>query len=387
MSCFRKYHLMKTSPSTTKENSMKPSILDKELAAAFCKEHKIAPFRLKQIYVAIFKQHIIEFADMTTLSLADRELFAEHFCIVPLSLNEAIHDEETTKFLFETSDGQIVETVMMYHIHHAESDTVLNRLTLCISSQVWCNVWCIFCVTWKMWLLKNLHWTEILGQVLYANNFATKKFWKKEDGTRHAVRNIVFMGMGEPMLNYNAVKITCEFLTDTVYLWLSRKRVTISTSWVIPPMQQFIKDWLPVSLAFSLHSPDQELREKLVPTIAKHYTIPKLMDVLNEYIRVTGNKVFFEYVMLRDTNDSEEIAHMCGKLLKWMHAHLNLIPYNKNPAIDMKESSMSTIKRFQHIVMTYWLPVTIRKNMWRKANSACGQLWYQKVMENMGKEK
>lgn len=357
----------------------KPSILDQEQALAFCKEHKIAPFRLKQIYTAIFKHHIIDFADMTTLSKDDRTLFEQHFCIVPLTLKDALHDEETTKFLFETSDGHVVETVMMYHIHHAESDQILNRLTLCISSQVGCNVWCVFCVTWKMGLLKNLHWTEIIGQVLFANNFAKQKFGKKDDGTRHSVRNIVFMGMGEPMLNYPAVRTVCEFLTDTTYLWLSRKRVTISTSWVIPPMQQFIKDELPVSLAFSLHSPDQTLREELVPTIAKHYTIPKLMDVLREYTRVTGNKVFFEYVMLKDTNDSEELAHMCGKLLRTLPSHLNLIPYNENPAIDMQESDMKTIQKFQKIVMSYWLPVTIRKNMGRKVKSACGQLGYEKV--------
>lgn len=160
-----------------------------------------------------------------------------------------------------------------------------------------------------MGLKKNLHWTEIIGQVLYVNNFIKTKLGKKDDGTLHKIRNIVFMGMGEPMMNYPNVRETVCYLTDTKYLGLSRKRVTISTSGILKPLREFVEDNLPVSLAFSLHSPNQELREELIPVMAKINPLDKLMEILDQYTTNTGNKIFFEYVMIKDRNDSKEIAH------------------------------------------------------------------------------
>lgn len=333
----------------------------------------------------IFVNHNTDFDDMTTLSKDLRVALKERFSIIPLGVDKIIEDDETSKFLFTTADNNVVEAVLMYHFHIDEitGHKKLNRMTLCISSQVWCNVGCIFCVTGKLWLKKNLHRTEILGQVLYINNYIKKKLGKKEDGTLHKIRNIVFMGMGEPMMNYPNVKKVCEYLTDTKYLGLSRKRVTISTSGVVPQLQKFVADDLPVSLAFSLHAPDQKLREELVPTIAKFYTLDALMEVFDAYTTKTGNEVFYEYVMLRDKNDTDAMAHLTGKLLQWRAAHLNLIPYNENPAIQLSESDPKQIRRFQSIVKSYWVPVTIRENMGRKKKSACGQLWYEKVLELM----
>lgn len=146
-------------------------------------------------------------------------------------------------------------------------------------------------------------------------------------------------------------------------------------------MQKFVEDKLPVSLAFSLHAPNQELREELVPTIAKFYTLDKLMAVLDAYTSTTGNEVMYEYVMIKDTNDMDIIAHQTGKLLKWRKAHLNLIPYNENPAIQLQESDPKQIRKFQKIVLSYWVPVTVRENMGREKKSACGQLGYEKVLE------
>ena len=145
-------------------------------------------------------------------------------------------------------------------------------------------------------------------------------------------------------------------------------------------MQKFIEDKLPVSLAFSLHAPNQELREELVPTIAKFYTLDKLMAVLDEYTTKTGNEVMYEYVMIKDKNDSDSIAHQAGKLLQWRKAHLNLIPYNENPAIQLQESDPKQVRKFQSIVLSYGVPTTVRENMGREKKSACGQLWYEKVV-------
>ena len=366
---------------------MKQSIFDQNAVEQFRKEHKIQPFRIRQIFAHIFNHAAITFEEMTTLSKELREQLDELFFIVPLEIDEIIDDDETTKFLFKTETGEVMESVLMYHLHTEQrtQERKINRMTLCISSQVGCNVGCIFCVTGKMWLKKNLTMEEILGQVLYVNNFIKQKFGKKDDGTLHAIRNIVFMGMGEPLLNYPNVKIVCEYLTDTKYLGLSRKRVTISTSGVLPPLLQLIEDKLPVSLAFSLHSADQTLREELVPTIAKHYTLDKLMDAMDNYTESTGNKIFYEYVMIKDKNDSRELAHLCGKLLqpRAANAHLNLIPYNENPAIDLEESTEARIKKFKDIVESYKVTVTVRQNMGREAKSACGQLGYEKVKKKV----
>lgn len=378
---------------------IKQSFFDPVALEAFRKEHKIEPYRIKQAYDAIFKQSIIDFKEMTVLSKELRDLFDTHFTIIPLKEVKLVEDDETSKFLFETSTGEVLESVLMYHFHQKRDQQTfnnvlqvedaedgwqeLNRMTLCISSQVGCAVGCIFCVTGKMGLKKNLHRTEILGQVLYINNFIKSRLGKKEDGTLHKIRNIVFMGMGEPMMNYPAVRETIGYLTDTKYLWLSRKRVTVSTSGILKPLLEFIEDNLPVSLAFSLHAPTQELREELIPVMAKVNPLDKLMDALDIYTKKTGNKIFYEYVMIKDRNDMKEVAHELGKLLKHRDAHLNLIPYNENPAIDLEESTPERIKKFRDIVESYKVKVTVRENRGRKAKSACGQLGWEKVSEKL----
>ncbi len=164
---------------------------------------------------------------------------------------------------------------------------------------------------------------------------------------------------------------------------MSRKRVTVSTSGILKPLLEFIEDNLPVSLAFSLHAPTQELREELIPVMAKVNPLDKLMDALDIYTKKTGNKIFYEYVMIKDRNDMKEVAHELGKLLKHRDAHLNLIPYNENPAIDLEESTPERIKKFRDIVESYKVKVTVRENRGRKAKSACGQLGWEKVSEKL----
>ncbi len=395
--------------------SQKYSFFDPVALEAFRKEHKLEPYRIKQITDAIFKQSIIDFQEMTILSKEMRDLFDAHFEIISLQVSKLVEDDETSKFLFETSTGEILETVLMYHYHDnskklfaaneklhtnkgyhkvemtKESDDdegqELNRMTLCVSSQVGCAVGCIFCVTGKMGLKKNLHRTEILSQVLYVNNFIRSKLGKKEDNTLHKIRNVVFMGMGEPLMNYPAVRETIWYLTDTKYLWLSRKRVTLSTSGILKPLLEFIEDGLPVSLAFSLHAPTQALREQLIPIMAKVNPLDKLMAALDSYTKKTGNKIFYEYVMIKDRNDMKEVAHEMGKFLQHRDAHLNLIPYNQNPMIELEESTPERIKKFKDIVESYKVKVTVRENRGRKANSACGQLGWEKVTEKLSEIK
>lgn len=184
-------------------------------------------------------------------------------------------------------------------------------------------------------------------------------------------------------MNYPAVKQTIHYLTDTRYLGLSRKRVTVSTSGILKSLQEFIADALPVSLAFSLHAPNQTLREELIPFIAKANPLDKLMEAMDDYTHKTGNKIFYEYVMIKDRNDTRQIAHEVGNLLQKRSAHLNLIPYNENPAIELEESTPERIKKFRDIVESYKVTVTVRENRGRKAKSACGQLGREKVTQTL----
>jgi len=343
----------------------------------YAKQYKLQPFRVKQIFYELFKNQNIDWNEMTTLSKDLKDNLSKNFDIINLQVDKTLEDSQTTKFSFKTFDWFLIEAVLMYHWskHH---EWKLNRITLCLSSQIWCPMWCAFCVTGKMWLTRNLTWQEIISQVLYVNNYVKKKFGKKEDGILWAVRNVVFMWMGEPLLNYENVKKSIEILLQRERLSLSKRHITISTVGVVSGIKRLIQDKLDCKLAISLHAPDQELRQKIVPN-AKVHEMQELMDVLNEYVKATDNRLFYEYIMIRGVTDGEENANKLIKLLNGQLCHVNLIPYNENPMVDFKESSTSQISKFKSILETGWLTVTIRDSMWREVNSACGQLWYDSV--------
>ncbi len=219
----------------------------------------------------------------------------------------------------------------------------------------------------------------MISQVLFANNYVKQKFGKQEDGTLYSVRNIVFMGMGEPLLNYENVKKAIEImLRQEAGLSLSRRHVTISTIGIIPGIKQLIKDEIPVKLAISLHAPNQALRDKLMP-IAKAYPLDELNKVMSEYVRASDNRIFYEYIMIKNMTDKPELAKELVTMLRGKLAHVNLIPYNKNPAIDLVESDIATIENFKKILETGGLTVTVRDSLGRKMKGACGQLWYEKL--------
>lgn len=359
---------------------MKYSILDNEQLEIFRKQHGLQPFRLKQIIHEVFANSNINFEDMTTLSKELRTELDETFETIPFKVHNIIDNDDTTKIAFETKDGHIVESVIMYHTHEKEDwDIKLNRITLCISSQVWCPVGCIFCVTWKLWMSRNLDYTEIIWQLLFANNFIKNKCGKKEDWSLNKVRNIVFMWMWEPFLNYENMKKSIQIMLEQNKFSLSRRHITISTSWVIPWIEKMLDDQIDVMLAISLHAPNQDLRNKLIPTISPKYDLPSLMNAINTYIDSTWNRIFYEYIMIKWLTDTPELAQQLSKLLKWQLCHINLIPYNENPAIDIHESATSDIQKFKEILEKNGLTVTIRASMWRDKKWACWQLGYEKV--------
>ncbi len=359
---------------------MLPVIFDEDILLKYAKEHKIQPFRVKQIFYELFKNQNIDWDSMTTLSKDMRKELSNKFDILNLTIDKVLEDEQTTKFSFKTLDWYFIEAVLMYHwSKHVKWK--LNRITLCLSSQVGCPMWCAFCVTGKMWLKRNLTWQEIISQVLYVNNYIKNKFWKKEDGTLRAVRNIVFMWMWEPLLNYDNLKKTIEILLQRERFSLSQRHITISTVWVIDGIKKLIQDKIGVWLAVSLHAPIQNLRETIVPS-ARVHQIPELMEVLNDYIKATNNRIFYEYIMIKWVTDGEANAKALVKLLKWQLCHVNLIPYNENPLVDFQETSIKEIQNFKQILEDGGLTVTIRDSMGREVKSACGQLGYSSVVSD-----
>ncbi len=362
---------------------MKTSILDAGKLQTFAKEHKLQPFRIKQIYQEIFKNQNINFADMTTLSKDLRDDLDKDFSVVTLQADKIIEDKISTKIWFQTHDGHMIEAVILYHRQHEKynknDQEKLNRITLCVSSQVGCPMWCIFCVTGKLGFKRNLTRDEIVSQILFANQYIKQKFGKQEDWTLFGVRNVVFMGMGEPLLNYENVKKSIEImLRQEAGLSLSRRHITISTAGIIPGIRQLIKDEIPVKLAISLHAPNQALRDKLMP-IAKSYSLEALNKVLSEYVRASDNRIFYEYIMIKNMTDKPELANELLAMLKGKLAHVNLIPYNTNPAIELKESDDATMQEFKKILEKWGITVTIRDSMGREMKGACGQLGYEKI--------
>ncbi len=359
----------------------KTSILNKESLESFRQENKLQPFRIKQINQEIFQNSNVKFDEMTSLSKDLRNKLNENFEILSIKADKIVEWEESTKISFETKDWKVLESVLMYHWHTKENwEKKLNRITLCVSSQVWCAVGCIFCVTWKLWFMANLSWEDIISQLIFANNYVKEKFWKKEDWTYHKVRNIVFMWMWEPLLNYENVKKSIQVMLWQWYWFsLSKRHITVSTSWIIPGIKKMLEDNIECMLAISLHAANQELREKLVPIWSK-YKLDELIDVLDEYYKKTWNRLFHEYIMIKDMNDKPEHAKQLAKLLKHQNCHINLIPYNENPAMpELQESEHKTIKEFKNIAEKNWLTVTIRQNMWRDEKWACWQLGWEKV--------
>lgn len=358
------------------------NLIQEDFLKKWLKENKYPNFRETQIIHELYKNQNTDYEDMTTLPQDLRNKLQENFDILSLKLDNVVESDDTTKFSFLTKDWNVVETVIMYHWkkekHLKDENKKLNRITLCVSSQVGCAVNCIFCVTGKLWFTRDLSYDEIISQVLFANNFIKKKFGKKEDWTLFSVRNIVFMWMWEPFLNYEEVKKSIEIMLEQKRFSLSKRHITISTCGILPGIKQMIDDDLNVKLAVSLHAPNQELRTRIMPIAAK-YDLNDLMDLLDLYVEKTDNRIFYEYIMIKEINDSDENAKELISLLKNQLCHVNLIPYNENPVINLQESSRNRIYKFKDILEKGWITVTVRDSLWRETKWACGQLWYEKI--------
>lgn len=318
------------------------------------------PFRAAQVLKWIYQFGIDDFDAMSNLSKSLREKLTEEAEIkLPEVVTEQISDDGTIKWLLRLDSGNSIETVFI-----PENE----RGTLCISSQVGCALECSFCSTAQQGFNRNLSTAEIISQVVIANR-ALKCIPRNE----RVISNIVLMGMGEPLLNFDNVVAAMNIMLEDNAYGLSKRRVTLSTSGVVPALDR-LKEVSEVSLALSLHAPNDELRNELVP-INRKYPIKVLLAACKRYISgETKRKVTVEYVLLDGVNDKPEHARELVKLLKDLPCKINLIPFNPFPNSGYETSSNESIERFRNIVVKGGLITTTRKTRGEDIDAACGQL-------------
>lgn len=342
---------------------------------ALLAENKIPAFRYGQIENAIYKNFITDFDEIQTIPKELRELLKENCFYQSLEVEHQAtsKNDQTSKFLFRTTDNLLIEAVLMRHLS--------GRNTLCISCQAGCPMACTFCATGKLWLQKNLPLHEIVEQVMYAAKLVN------DEGSK--LRNIVFMGMWEPMLNYDVMKEAIHMFTAQKKFDLSNRRVTVSTCWIVPGIKRFTEDFPQTSLAISLHAPNDEIRKTIMP-VDHTYDVATLMASLDEYTEKTNKRIFYEYIMINGVNDHLKLADELWKLLEWRLAHVNFIPYNAwegTSSDGYTTTPRFIIEKFQKILSKYWVVSTIRATMWDDIDAACGQLARKKKDEQNEIEK
>ena len=336
-----------------------------ELVAALAEIGEPA-FRAKQLWHWIYHQGVVDFARMSTIARPLQLKLAEHFVIGrPEVVENQLAADATRKWLFRFRDGQEAETVYI-------PDPVEDRGAVCISSQVGCTLSCRFCHTGTQALVRNLGAAEIVGQFMAARDAYNE--WPSPKGeTPRLLSTIVLMGMGEPLYNYEAVARAMRIVMDGEGIALSRRRITLSTSGVVPMMDR-AGDELGVNLAVSLHAVRDELRDELVP-LNRKYPIAELMAACRRYPAASNaRRITFEYVMLDGVNDSEGEARELVRLIAGIPAKVNLIPFNPWPGSRYATSTPTAIERFAKVVMEAGFSSPVRTPRGRDILAACGQL-------------
>lgn len=312
-------------------------------------------FRAKQIYGWLHEKLADDFDEMTNLSKDLREKLKQNYELPCLSLVQVQTSklDQTSKFLFRLPDGNVIESVLMKY-HHGNS--------VCISSQVGCRMGCRFCASTLDGLERGLKASEMLDQVYQIQK------WSKE-----RVHNVVVMGTGEPLDNYDSLLRFIELLTCEGGLHISQRNVTVSTCGIVPRMRQLADEKLQITLALSLHASSQEKRKSLMP-VANKYDLSEVLDACRYYFEQTGRRITFEYSLVGGVNDTEEDARELIALVKSLNCHINLIPVNPIKERDYVQSEHRTIMNFKNKLEKSGINVTIRREMGRDIDGACGQL-------------
>ncbi len=315
-------------------------------------------FRAQQVLKWIYHRQATDFADMTDLGKPLRARLADALSIEPPAIiTEQRSVDGTRKWLMRVGGRNAVETVFIPEP---------GRGTLCVSSQVGCALNCTFCSTATQGFNRNLSTAEIIGQVYQAARSLG------HDPNNRQITNVVMMGMGEPLMNFEPVVSAMSLMRDDLAFGLAGKRVTLSTAGLVPMIDR-LRSSIDVSLAVSLHAPFDELRNQLVP-LNRKYPIDELLAACRRYVAGTKNRVTFEYTLIDGVNDGVDHARALVKLLRRVPSKLNLIPFNPFPGTSYRRSSDEAIRRFQEVVMSARLVATVRKTRGDDIDAACGQL-------------
>lgn len=309
-------------------------------------------FRATQVFEGLYKQRVKSFNDINNISNASKELLTNTFSIEGLNIIAKQTDKDVWKYLFELSDGEKIEAVVMNHDY---------GLSMCVSTQVGCNMGCTFCESGRLKKVRNLETYEMVLQLISV-----------EEDLNLRISSVVLMGIGEPLDNYDNVIKFISILNNHKGIDIGIRHITISTCGLVPKINDLMNENIQINLAISLHAPNNCLRKKLMP-IAKVYDLELLMETVKKYIDKTSRRVTFEYILLAGINDTEECAKELGELLKGVNGYVNLIPYNKTSG-PYEKSNTYTIDRFYDILKKMKINVTVRREFGSKVDAACGQL-------------
>ncbi|WP_178411552.1 23S rRNA (adenine(2503)-C(2))-methyltransferase RlmN [Peptostreptococcaceae bacterium] len=320
----------------------------------FMKEIGEKAFRGTQVYSWIYKG-AKTFDDMKNIPKSLREKLEEVSYIgnIDIELKLESKDGKTKKYLFLLNDGNIIETVMMDYD---------SRVTVCVSNQVGCRMGCRFCASTMDGLVRNLEPWEILDQIM-----------KIQEDTGKRVSNLVLMGSGEPLDNYDNTKQFLKIVNDENGLNIGYRHITLSTCGIVPKIYELADLEIPINLAISLHSPYDEKRKEIMP-VANKYSIKEILDACRYYIKKTNRRVTFEYSLIKDVNDGKKEAEALASLLKGMLCHVNLIPINEVDERDFKKPDKAFIYKFRDYLEERNIPATVRISMGSDISGACGQL-------------
>ena len=324
-------------------------------------------FRGHQIFQWLYRERVTDFDAMTNLSKDTREILKAHYSIDPLRLvRKQVSHDGTTKFLFATEDGSLLESVMMVFDYGK---------SVCVSSQVGCNMGCAFCASGLTKKKRDLTSGEMVAQVL--------KIQRELDKTNDRLSHIVVMGTGEPFDNYENLMTFLETVNHDRGLGIGSRHITVSTCGIVPRIYDFSKAHTQYNLAISLHAPNQDLRQELMP-VSKAYPLDELMEAIRFYGQENNRRLTFEYILLKGVNDQPEHARQLAKLLKGLNAYVNLIPYNSVDEKQFKSVKHDEAMFFYDLLMKNHVRATIRKEHGQDIDAACGQLRINELKKGNG---